>query len=96
MDQKQLSSLLLVQGALIGALVLKIREIDPNFGTQVANQLDQFFGMQLAETGLPNPVHAEARAMLDQLLKSIEQPEASSSKKHLTWRRRFLNWLERG
>jgi hypothetical protein len=95
-DEKKLSSLLLVQGALIGAVVLKIRESDPNFETQVANQVDQFFGMQLAETGLPNPIHAEARAMLDQLLKSIGQSEISSSKKRLTWRRRFLNWLERG
>jgi len=106
MNDTDLRANLLMFEAVLILLIDRARAADPDFDDFAQRHFDILLGMFLEETqGNPGEVERKAREYFLALLRTswgdlridpAYRPKPQSPPKPLTWRRRFLNWLERG
>jgi hypothetical protein len=103
-DKDDLGARLFMITATLALLIDKARGADPNFDEFARRQFDILLGMILQTKGAPGTIELQAREHFLGLLRTswgdmVTDPSfrrPSQSINHLTLRRRFFNWLERG
>jgi hypothetical protein len=86
-------------GALLAALVRKVKESDPDFENSARLAFDTHLGEYFAQVGTATPMEVEARKMFNAIISTpIGTPRFPPMQpaKPLTWKRRLFNWLEHG
>jgi hypothetical protein len=105
MEDEDLRAYIFMTMVVLSLLIDKAREADPEFDTFAKRQFDILLGLILNEQRAPGNIERKARELFLGLLKTswgdlVMDPGTRSllkrEAKPLTWRRRFLAWLERG
>ena len=105
MNDEDLRAHIFMVTVVLALLIDKARQTDPDFDSFAKRQFDILLGIILKGRGAPGNVERKARENFLGLLKTswgelnIDPGTRSLLQREdrpLTWRRRFLDWLERG
>ena len=105
MKEEDLRAHIFMVIVVLALLIDKARETDPDFDTFAKRQFDILLGLILQGQGVPGNIESKARETFLGLLKTswgdlnIDPGTRSLLRREdrpLTWRRRFLDWLQRG
>jgi hypothetical protein len=90
---------LFAHAVLLGLLVDKVKKSDPTFEDFARRYFDTYLGQYFEKVGSATPMEMEARKMFNVMISAPigTTPQAAPIRvEKPTWRRRFLNWLEKG
>jgi len=105
MEDEDLRAYIFMSTVVLALLIDKAREADPEFDTFAKRQFDFLLGLLLNDQSAPGNIERKARELFLGVLKTswgdlVIDPGTRSLLKRegrpLTWRRRVLDWLERG